>query len=1141
MTFVDDADREVIRTRLDLNLVVEAAAGTGKTTELVGRMVAVLRAGHTTVDRVVAVTFTEKSAGELKLRLRARLESARREADPDARAHLEHALAHLEEAHVSTIHGFCGDLLRSRPVEAGVDPLFEVLPEPASRALFAQAFNRWLQDVLADPPEGVRRALRRDPPHVHGQRRRTPRESLRDAAWSLCDWRDFPAPWQRPSWDRPRVLAAIAEELHAFADLSARGDNPGDYLFRDTLPARQHSDHLRMLMRAGALDDDSVEAALVTLARQYKFTHAHSGRTKMYAPGLPRDVVKTAHQRLVGSLAECARLADADLAALLRAELQGALTRYAELKVRAGRLDFMDLLLRTRDLLRASTSARTSLQARFTHLFVDEFQDTDPIQAELLLLLCADDPTVTDWRGVRPAPGKLFIVGDPKQGIYRFRRADVGTYQTVKDLLQERGARVVRLSRSYRAVPGIHGCVNAAFAPAMTGDRATLQAEYVPLASAREPFEQQPSVVVLPVPRPYGQRGITRDAINSSLPDATGAFVKWLLTESGWTVTEHARPTERVPVRPQHICLLFRRLTDVGQDVTRPYVNALEARGIPQLLVGGRGFHEREEVETLRAALSAIEWPEDQLSVFAALHGPLFAIPDDVLLEYWHTHGRFQPFHVPLGPLPEPLAPVRDALLALRALHQARNRRPVAETVNRLLQETRAHATFVLRPSGEQALANVLHVADLARQYEQQGGISFRGFVEQLRTEADGGAASEAPILEEGSDGVRMMTVHRAKGLEFPVVILADISAGLKPFTVDRHVDPARGLCAQRLMRCAPLELAQHEQEEMARDEAEGVRLAYVAATRARDLLVVPGVGDGENSPNSWVGPLYRALVPAAQFRRKAEPSPGCPAFRDDSVVDRPPDMMDTGPNVRPGTHAFPGHAVVWWDPHALALDAAGAPGIRHRELLDKNVPDDVVTADAARWRAWRDQRSAVVERGGTPLFRVATITEHAEESGGAATAELVELPRPPTGAHGKRYGTLVHAVMATVALDAPPAAVQEATAMQARILGATEHERASCVDAVGRALAHPLLARARAAAACRREAPVTLTLPDGTRLEGVVDLAFREDRGWTVVDFKTDADVSLGREAYARQVRTYADAITAATGLPAHGVILAL
>src|SRR6476646_807609 len=200
-----DADvRTLISDSLDETFVVEAAVGTGKTTELVTRIVRVLATGRARMDEVVAVTFTEKAAGELKLRLRGALEEERGEAtDVDARARLEDALRTLEEAHVNTIHGFCAELLRERPVEARVDPLFTVLTDPQAERLYTRAFRAWLQDALERPPEGVRRALRRSSGSPFGGLEDSgPIERLRSAGWTLAGLRDFPQPWSRPPFDR---------------------------------------------------------------------------------------------------------------------------------------------------------------------------------------------------------------------------------------------------------------------------------------------------------------------------------------------------------------------------------------------------------------------------------------------------------------------------------------------------------------------------------------------------------------------------------------------------------------------------------------------------------------------------------------------------------------------------------------------------------------------------------------------------------------------------------------------------------------------------------------------------------------------------------------------------------------------------
>ena len=475
---------------------------------------------------------------------------------------------------------------------------------------------------------------------------------------------------------------------------------------------------------------------------------------------------------------------------------------------------------------------------------------------------------------------------------------------------------MVELRSSFRAVPDVQRLVNAAFSPRMVDDAATLQSGYVPLAAYRDERPGQPSVVALPVPKPYGRWGLTKTAIDESLPDAVAAFVRWLVEESGWRVTERERPGEDLPVAARHVCLLFRRFTQWGADVTQPYVEALEARSIPHMLVGGKSFHQREEVESLRTALTAIEWPDDELAVYGALRGPLFAVGDEALLEFRERVARLHPFRMPPESGPESgkiaphLVPVADGLRLLGELHRRRNLRPVEETVAALLTATRAHAAFILRPSGERSLANVLRIAELARGWEASGGISFRGFVEQLDDDDDSDAA-EAPVVEEGSEGVRIMTVHRAKGLEFPVVILADIGANISAQNPSRYIDSERGLCAVRLAGWSPWDLLDHEEDELARDRAEGVRVAYVAATRARDLLVIPTVGDDpfannwEFAAGGWLEPVQRAVYPDAGRRRAPETAPACPPFGDDSVAARPDRDAPGRDNVKPGLHVF--------------------------------------------------------------------------------------------------------------------------------------------------------------------------------------------------------------------------------------------
>jgi len=1124
----DEDARYRIRNSLDESLIVEASAGTGKTTVLVDRIVEVLRRGAQ-VQNIVAVTFTHKAAGELKLKLREELDQARH-----GSRSIEEALKHLEEASIGTIHSFCAQILRERPVEARVDPAFEELNEQASDRLYQRAFRAWLERRLNVDSPALRRAFARmawrdswdDSP---------PLEQLRWAGKKLIEWRDYDGAWQRETFARDEEIDTIVRMTHELADLCAKPKRVTDNLYKHLMPVRALAGWIdRSVSNDTAKHDyDALEAMVLKLGRDLRDLRKGSGAYGEIA----REELLRKREELMHWIGEFRKRADADLAAGLRDEMTGVVDEYEARKERAGKLDFVDLLIKVRDLVRDRADVRKYLQDRFTHLFIDEFQDTDPLQAEILLLLAADDPAEADWRRTRPKPGKLLLVGDPKQSIYKFRRADMVQYREICDGLRDRGVGFARLTTSYRAVRNIQQCVNTAFETEMTGDVESGQADWTPLDKHRED-EGRPSVIVLPVPRPYKTR-IAKEAINKSLPDAIAAFIAWLVNESKWGFA------------PRDIAVLLRRRTQGGADLTRGYAKALEARGVAHLLAGSKSFHHREEVETLRVALGAMEWPDDELSVFATLKGPLFAIPDEMLLRYRHVNGPLHPFRIPDGSTGASLAnaPVNEALSILAELHRARNRRPFAATVNALLEATRAHAGFVLRPGGNQVLANVARVAELARSYELSGelsgGTSFRGFVEELAALAEKEEAAEAPVLEEDSDGVRLLTVHAAKGLEFRVVVLADLTANLRAREPDQFVDGGKRLSATRLLRCAPRELAQNEPRESAREHAEGIRVAYVAATRARDLLVIPAIGD--EAFEGWLSPLNKAIYPSRANWRKSAKAPGCPEFGPASVVTRPleydrEDEFSVKPGLVQPEHGT--HEVIWWDPSKLALDVDASPGLRLKELLEE---DD--GASLAEYREWQRERAELIESGAQPQFRIMLASEAlltpplAESPADFIPVEIMSVARADGRPSGRRFGTLVHAVLRDVALDADGDTIAKLAALNARSLGATAEESAAAESAIKAALKHPLMARARAAERIHREYPVTLKLDGNQLLEGVIDLAFVENGAWTIVDFKTDAEhVSQSqarREQYLRQLQWYGHSLERLTGLRARAYLL--
>ena len=1144
----DTQARQRIRESLDESLWVEAAAGTGKTTVLVERLVRLLAAGRVRVERIVAVTFTRKAAGELKLRLRQELDAERTAAgrDPDRveeHGRLSDAIARLEEAHIGTIHSFCAELLRRRPVEAGVDPAFTEMDEEDAGALYEQVFRRWIEHRLDDLPEGLERALRRlaGAKAMDGS---TPVERLLMAGRQLVDWRDFDTPWQQPELELQAEIDALVDRARDLLALRNRGSDR-DPLYRALEPL---DDLMTWVERSESLserrDYAELEALLIQLLRDLRWKD-RLGKTTHYAPDLPRRRMIELRDELVDTLDRFDRLAGADLARLLQGELSEVLADYAELKRHNGRLDFLDLLVLCRDLLRDRADARRDFQGAFDCIFVDEFQDTDPLQAEILLLLAAADPEESDWRRARPVPGKLFLVGDPKQSIYRFRRADVLLYQEIGDRLEEAGMGRVQLSRSFRANRALQEAVNRSFARRMEADRRAGQSGYVPLEGGRDAATEQPPLIAISAPAPFGYSRVTARQIEASLPEAVASFVEWLLKHSGWTVEENG---DRVPVRPRHICLLFRRFMSWGRDVTEDYLRHLESRGVDHVLVGGRSFHQREEVESLRGALVAIEWPDDALAVYATLRGELFGFTDEQLFRFKNKVGRLHPSTTMADAPGDDLAPVADALAFLGELHEERNQAPIAQTLNRLLDHTRAQAGFAFRPAGNQVLVNVQRIIDMARGFELRGGLSFRGFVEYLDAAADQRGGS-SPMLEEGAEGVRLMTAHAAKGLEFPVVILADPTCKLTAREPARFLDPGSRLCAQKILGCSPLELLKHRQLELDRDRAEGTRLAYVAATRARDILVVTGVGTGP-WPDSWLSPLDDVIYPHRERFIDAEPAPGCPDFGPSTILEGPRDFdPHAPPPIRPGLHRARagGPGVVWWDPRLLSLGARGNFGVRYHKLLAPD-PDGIADEEGLdAYLDWQASRDLAVELGEQPSRDVIVVTETQQmPPGEVKSVEHMILPRPAERPSGKRFGTLVHTVFRDAALGSKGGrlegdGVDALVALHGRLLSTTEAENRAAADAVRAALEHPLLQRVAEAETTLREAPFLLPL-DGNRLvEGVLDLAFREEGRWTVIDFKTDADLSTHAHAYERQVAWYVHAVEVITGEPASGLLLGI
>ena len=438
-----------------VSCILDASAGTGKTTQLVRRIVDVLASG-VRPENVVAVTFTNAAAGEMKLRVRQKLEEELKNASPETAGHLQTALGELERAFIGTIHSFCAHLIRQRPVEARVDPAFEELAAP--ERVFARVFHDWLVNRLQQGSPTLRRCFAR---LTRSEERSpvAPLDRLRFEAWKLAEWRDHDGAWQRNSFDMLQTLEAAFERVRAFSILRNRCDRPQrDILYQSFQPLADFVERIDRTKAAGEPDYDAWEADLLALPRDLRWINKGAGG---YAEKLSREQLLTNWEELKTYIEDVRSRIDADFVVDLRDELWQVVERYGEAKARAGQLDFLDLLLSSKRLL-DHEDARAYFQARYPYIFIDEFQDTDPVQAEVLRRI---------WK--HPV-----IAGDRKQSIYRFRRADVQQYQRICEQMSASGANTVQLANCARSTTPIQDFVNVSFAG---------MADYLPLRGGREP------------------------------------------------------------------------------------------------------------------------------------------------------------------------------------------------------------------------------------------------------------------------------------------------------------------------------------------------------------------------------------------------------------------------------------------------------------------------------------------------------------------------------------------------------------------------------------------------------------------------------------------------------------------------------
>lgn len=1127
----DRAARARIATELDENLLVEAGAGSGKTTALVGRMVALIATGAATVDEIAAVTFTRKAAGELRERFQIGIETALREAheaepsDDLVTDRLAGALDDIDRAFIGTIHSFCGRLLRERPLDVGLDPGFQELPVEERLVLRRRFWDSYLERLARDsdpileelavagvPPSSLFGAFNHlvENPDVSfpadaigaptvGEvgNLRDELDGIVDTAWELMD--EMPPP---RGWDS---LQKKLRQLHFEREITGWKE-PAD-LF----------DAIALLCKSGRNGHST------TLSRWRDADMARSLKDRVNAFGFG----PTPAQRLVD------RWYAHRYALTIRLGL-AAVSEFEAHRKRLAKLDFQDLLVLAARLLRENPGVRTQLGERYRRVLVDEFQDTDPLQAEIMLLLSSPPTEDDDWRTATPRPGALFVVGDPKQSIYRFRRADIQLYGFVRGRFAEFGE-VVTLSTNFRSRPAIGDLVNGLF-----DDPEFFPETAIPEQAAFERLDTRPPVDPVPA------EGVFWYDIGSDSGRKEGAATDDARRLASW-IRERVDRRERVP---GDFLILTR---DRGQlDV---YSRALEDYGLP-LAVTGAGVGVEHELRELRVLLESMIDPTNPVKVVATLVGLFFGLDYERLVEHRLEGGSFDA----MWPADRGHPDVVSAIARLNQWWRAASAEPADVFIGRLATELGLLPLAAAGELGTLRAGALVYALDALRASALAGDSSLPGALTALDA-ALGLKEAEAPLQPGRTDAVRLMNLHQAKGLEGTVVVLAnpteygqrapDIHLARSPTgEAEGFLRVSEAMGGYRGSRdvARPVGWVGHEATEARYEAAEEIRLLYVAVTRAREELVVARWPDGRGT-SAWAPldpwlldhatelemevvdpparePLELSPAEAASaveraghvVRRGAEPT-----FRHTTVTDLTKTSgaqrggHDSEKRGRTDRTALRGFA--WGSAVHGALAAATA---KPSEDALRSICRDLLVEHE---RPLDDHGEPIELRELLDLVRTVQTSDlwarslAAEQSVAEVTFALpgVASPAHETEAESKATGTSSDG---RPQLDLFGATVMAAAGEEA---GSEDTSRDS--------------ESSRDASTKSRRTDAADQAIDGavTVLEGVIDLAFREPDGWVIADYKTDVgtdpDFASREDAYRRQVDLYAEAWARLTG----------
>lgn len=1048
----DGKARVALRTEFESTLFVDAGAGTGKTTATVERIGELVAGGHVVMSQLVAITFTEAAAAELRTRVREALDRVASNDDrtPEARERCRIAGEQIGNASIDTIHAFAGDLLRTYPLHAGLPPDFTTMDAIEAELDFADRFRAWFDAVAGDSEhrDTVRRALLLGlGPDRMGE--------VASALHENYDLLSRTSTWASDVPPDPIGAAHAAAGLIREAQLLLRYAPP-DHV---AIPVVQGLSFVcERLAEAGTVDQALVAMQAVEGLRR------PPGTQDQWPLVGGVNAFKDIKDHLRDAEKEAKETLDAVRASLfcsLLDALRDFVLDYAAERKKLGVATFQDLLAWARDLLRDSPEVRGRVQARWSRVFIDEFQDTDPLQAEIAFYLCADPGVAVpeDWRKIQLQPGKLCLVGDPKQSIYRFRRADIALYQAIRT----RVAEPLVLSRNFRSVPAVIDFVNRHFAGAMRLTEGA-QPAYQPLAPD--------AAAAGPALWRFGGpvEGKAAEVWELEAQHIAGAISR--IVADGWKVSEKEPRGSHRAADYGDICVLIPSRTNL-----RRLERAFEDRDIPYRVESGEILVATHEVSELLSALRAIDDPSDEVALLAALRSPIYGCSDAELVRWTGQGGRIDYVRPGTGTVER----VDAALKHVGSFHAQRNQGTVAALVERFVDDRMLVAGAFGERRPRETWRRYRYVSARARAFAATGRNTLRDFVEWMEgLERSQARDVSGSIAETDESAVRVLTVHRAKGLEFPIVFMTGLGSS-RPFRSPTVI----GDRVHDRVHARVKDSRQHEwaspgidvacETEKALADAEEIRLAYVAATRARDHLVL--------------GLHHKAAedeAPAIAFAETLSAMAG--------VVGE------------------------------LAVREMEAP---KAEPVGSGITVEQVVADEKAWVAAR--KAALVAAVGVTYV---TATSRAALANGEQPRTEPDAARFRRGKGGTSMGRAVHAVLQAIDLG-----TQEGLENTAQAQAAAEGiaNRAEDVARLVRQACHSdPVRRAVASGRMWREVPIGAPA-EGVVLEGFIDLLFEGPHGLEVVDYKTDevsgSELEDRMQRYRMQGEAYAELVKAVTG----------